>query len=208
MVRRATPTVVGSAVERTAGHVGRKRSRAFRVLVCLGMLIAIVGCRTYRVKTDWDRSVALDGLSSFYFEAPPESEGADPFADNSLLRKRIRLAVEAVLSERDFRSASSRESADLVLTYVVILNEEMRSSGYSTTAGGAYRRGGAFGQVYSTTDVRTFQESTLILDLLDPSSDDLVWRGWGIGIVGTRDRNRGQEKIEKGVRAILAEFPP
>jgi hypothetical protein len=62
--------------------------------------------------------------------------------------------------------------------------------------------------VYSTADVRTFQESTLVLDLLDPSSDDLVWRGWGIGIVGTRDRDRGQEKIEKGVRAILAEFPP
>ena len=65
-----------------------------------------------------------------------------------------------------------------------------------------------WGSVYSTANVRNYQESTLILDLLRPADEALVWRGWGSGIVRTRDRDRGQALLEKGVRAILDEFPP
>ncbi len=52
------------------------------------------------------------------------------------------------------------------------------------------------------------QESTLIIDFLDPNSDDLIWRGWGTGIVRTRDRNQAGDRLTKGVEAILRAFPP
>jgi len=212
MARRTTPVVVGSRVGGTVlgipGSGGRSRAQAIRILVIVSIVTAMLGCRTYRVKTDWDPAVAFDGMQSFYFLEPPEFEGSSPFADNSLLRKRVREAVETVFSGRGFRSVSSRETADFIVTYIVVLDEEIQINGVSSSVGGAYRRGGAYGGVYANTSVRTYQESTLILDLLDPSSEDLVWRGWGIGIVGTRDRQRGLTKIEKGVRAILKKFPP
>ena len=35
-----------------------------------------------------------------------------------------------------------------------------------------------------------------------------MWRGWGTGMLGTRDRVRSPEVLEEGVRAILERFPP
>lgn len=35
-----------------------------------------------------------------------------------------------------------------------------------------------------------------------------MWRGWGTGMLTTRDRDRDPETLERGVRAILDAFPP
>jgi hypothetical protein len=106
---------------------------------------------------------------------------------------------------------ASREEADLVVTYSVILEERLRVDGVSTGVGygtGYYR--GGYGYIHSNASVRNYQESTLILDLLDPKTEELRWRGWGTGIVGTRDRerHRRQERMDEGVKAILEKFPP
>ncbi len=174
----------------------------------LALSIALVGCQTYNVQTDWDPSIAFGRLQSFYFVDPPEIEGMDPFADNSLLRKRVRFAVETALTERGYRPASSRSQADFLVTFLVILDDRYQVSGASLDGRGFRRRGGHLGHSHSITDLYAYQESTLILDLLDPSTEELLWRGWGTGIVGTRSRDRGRERMEKGVRAILRAFPP
>jgi hypothetical protein len=178
------------------------------LIVGLGLFMA--GCRTYNVQSDWDPSVDFVALERFYFEEPPKSEGADPFADNTLLRKRVRLSVESVLTERGYVNVEDPDRADFIVTYSVVLDEELRADGVSSGigVGGYNRRGIGYGSVVSTSGVRTYQESTLILDFLDPSSRELAWRGWGKGIVGTRDRDRGLARMESGVRAIVDEFPP
>ena len=93
------------------------------------------------------------------------------------------------------------------MTYSVILDELLRVDGVSSSVGGGFGRGTAgFGSVYSTANVRAYQESTLIIDVLEPTTEALIWRGWGMGIVRTRDRDRNQ--LDEGVRAILDKFPP
>ena len=174
----------------------------------LFLAIASTGCRSFNVQTDWDATVAFSTLQTFYVVEPPKMEGADPFADNSLLRKRVQAAVEAVLVERGYRRAGTREEADFVVTFAVLLDQELRVNGVSSTAGGYRGRGYAGGGFYSSANVRSFQESVLLLDLLDPSTEDILWRGWGTGIVGTKDRDRRNSRMDKGVRAILKKFPP
>ena len=175
-------------------------------LLALGMLL--VGCRTFNVQTDWDPAAPFEQLSRFHFVEPVPVEGADPFADNTLLRKRVRYAVEKVLEERGYLKAETREEADFLISYEVLLDRELRVDGVTSRAGGYYRSDPFFGAGVSTATVRSYQESTLVLDVKDPATEDLIWRGWGTGIVGTRDRDRGQERIEDGVRAILDRFPP
>ncbi|MEM9177492.1 MAG: DUF4136 domain-containing protein [Myxococcota bacterium] len=176
------------------------------------MLIALVvgGCQTFNVRSDWDDTVRFEELRRFHFEAPPTVEGANPFADNTLMRKRIRTAVEAVLGERGFRPAASRARADFVITYQVLLEEELRvdSTGVDIGAGG-WRRPYGYGVFGSTTTrVNNFQEATLILDVLDPEKNELTWRGWGQRMLSTKDRDRSEERLREGVRAILDRFPP
>ncbi|MCA9505121.1 MAG: DUF4136 domain-containing protein [Spirochaetaceae bacterium] len=177
-------------------------------LLC-GLLVVAAGCQTFNVRTDWDEETAFGRFQRYAWVEPPEVEGASPFADNDLLRKRLRTTIERVLAERGYRAVTDRAEADFLVTYSVILEERMRVDNVGSTIGtGYYGRPFGWGSVYSTANVRNYQESTLILDLLRPADEALVWRGWGSGIVRTRDRDRGQALLEKGVRAILDEFPP
>lgn len=184
--------------------------RSFRSLAWLLPLCLLLsaGCNTIKVRTDWDHSLEFDGMRRYHWVEPPPVPGASPFADNTLLRKRLRQAIEMKLADRGYRFVDSREAADFLVTYSVVLEERVRVDGVSTGGGYVGPRYAGFGTVYSSGSVRNYQESTLIIDFLDPATDDLVWRGWGSGVLSTRDRDRGQQRIEDGVRQILAEFPP
>lgn len=190
--------------ERTrTGTVGRMRWVGWALL-----LLLTAGCRNIAIHSDFDPTVGFASLQSFTWLEPPAVEGADPFADNTLLRKRLRAAIELALGARGFRRVEDPEEADFLATYSVILEENIRDNGsIGVGSYGGYRRYG-FGGVYSSPSIRVYQESTLIIDLLDPQSKDLLWRGWGSGIVGTRDRMRSEERLRDGVRMILDRFPP
>jgi hypothetical protein len=188
---------------------GRAAGRRLAVLLCSLALAATLGCRTFDVRSDWDAARAFDTDRRFFFVEPPSEPVSDPFADNSLLRKRVRSAIEATLLQRGFELTADRAEADLLVTYHVVLEERMRVDGVSSTTGiGYYNRPLGVGTAQSTARVRPYQESTLVIDFLDPASEELVWRGWGTGMLGTRSRERGPERLAAGVLAILAEFPP
>lgn len=198
------------ALPRPSGRDLRAR-RPGRLMAALSILLLVAGCRTFNVRSDWDEGVAFEELRRYVWLEPPSSPGADPFADNSLLRKRVRGAIEANLTARGFEAVEAREQADFVVTYGVQLDEKLRVNG----GGGFYGGFGGFGRWpvgygtgIGTTDVRNYQEATLIVDFLDPKSDELLWRGWGNGFLQTRDRDRGQERFEAGIKAVLDAYPP
>jgi hypothetical protein len=182
--------------------------RMIQLSAIFSLMIGLVGCQTFNVRTDWDPATSFAEFQQYFWVEPPEVEGASPFADNTLLRKRVRFAIEAELNGRGIRSTEPREDADFLVTYSVILDERLRVNSYSTTSGGYPYRYIGFGSVYSSAHIRNFQESTLIIDFLDPTNDDLVWRGWATGIVRTRDRDRGHDRLARGVKAVLNAFPP
>jgi hypothetical protein len=182
--------------------------RFAQLWMIFSLAIGLVGCQTFDVRTDWDAETSFDFFQQYFWIEPPEVEGANPFADNTLLRKRVRSAIEAELAKRGFRSTDTRGDANFLVTYSVILEERLRVDGYTST-GGVYRgRYAGFGQIYASSNIRNFQESTLIIDFLDSNNDDLLWRGWAVGIVRTRDRDWGRGRLQKGVAAILRAFPP
>ena len=74
--------------------------RRIAFLVGLVLTLFALACGTFNVRSDWDAEADFLAMRSFRYVEPPESQGADPFADNSLIRKRIRKAVEAVLAEQ------------------------------------------------------------------------------------------------------------
>ncbi len=177
-------------------------------------LVWMTGCASLDVRSDWDSTVDFSGFQRFHWVEPPRHENADPFADNDLLRKRVRLAVFRTLEERGYRPVGSAEEADFLVTWDVTLEERLRVSGGHL---GGYYSGprypfhsgypGYAGAGGSST-VRSDQDSTLLIDFLEARTNQLVWRGWANEVVGTRDRVRDLEDVEKGVRQILEAFPP
>ncbi len=191
-------------------HTASGRSPLLAVLL---LLLALPACRTFNVRSDWDDSVSFTGYARYHFLEPPVVPGADPFADNGLLRKRIRSAIEANLTARGFEAVADPEDANFIVTYGVLMDEKLRVTGGGATAIGGYGYGYGrwpvgFGGVYGGSDVRDYQEATLIVDFLEPTSRELVWRGWGSGFIQTRDRDRTPALLQEGVDAVLGRFPP
>ena len=180
-------------------------------LLCLLVLGVASGCRTFDVRTDWDPAHSFESARRFAFVDPPEIEGSNPFADNDLLRKRVRHTLVSVLVERGYIEVDELDAADFLVTYSVLLEERLRVDGNTSSfdyGWGLYRPRWGLGAARSTASVRSVQESTLLIDVLTPGTEELVWRGWGTGIIRTRDRDRGDERLFAGVRAILDRFPP
>jgi Domain of unknown function (DUF4136) len=181
-------------------------------LVVLLPMFFLLACQTYNVRSDWDEAASFDRLRRYAWIEPEEVPGADPFADNSLLRKRVRAAIEADLTERGFAALEDPEQADFHVTWRILLDEKLRVNGGGAVYGGygGYGRwpfgvGGAYG---GPADVRDYQEATLVIDFLEPANGDLLWRGWGSGFLATRDRDRSPGRFAAGIKAILAAFPP
>ena len=56
------------------------------------------------------------------------------------------------------------------------------------------------------TYVNSYPEGTLVIDVIDRKSRDLVWRGAGARAFSKM--NPSYEKVDKRVTRILQDFPP
>ncbi|HKK50086.1 MAG TPA: DUF4136 domain-containing protein [Myxococcota bacterium] len=183
----------------------RALSRAIASVLALGLMGLAVGCAS-PVRTDWEPGVDFSRLQRFHWLEPPRSEEASPFADNDLLRKRLRAAVRQALEDRGYRAMEEAEEADFLVTWDLTLDEKLRADGGGV--GVFYGGLGYRGSLYSGSTVRSYQESTLFIDILDAETRELIWRGWSSGVIETRDRDRDREELDEGVRQILEAFPP
>jgi hypothetical protein len=195
------------------GFGSRSVRRPVPVLLA-GALVWMAGCASFDVRSDWDSTVDFSGFQRFHWVEPPRHEDADPFADNDLLRKRVRLAVFRTLEERGYRPVGSAEEADFLVTWDVTLEERLRVSGghlggYYSGPRYPFRSGySGYAGAGGRSTVRSDQDSTLLIDFLEARTNQLIWRGWANEVVGTRDRVRDLEEVEQGVRQILDAFPP
>jgi len=200
------------------GTVDRVKTEGGRVKTCGRLLPALsialataliqVGCET--VRTDFDRGVDFSSYETFDWLAPPrrassaaQSNLQDPFSSNSLLDKRVRAAVEQVLGARGFRKAVEANS-DMRLNYHVIFRDKLVASGTDLGYYNRYRHGG-FGTSFGFS-VRQYQEGTIIVDVVDRATDQLVWRGWAVG--RNNDGNYDEAEISYAIEKILERFPP
>lgn len=167
--------------------------------LCLLILFA-AGCSSFSVDTDYDAGADFSKYRTWsWFSGPkPYEPGLD-----GLTEQRIRAAVEAQLPGRGLGKA---ESGDLLVTFHVSVNRRIEVT--PTTVGFGYGWGPAH-VGYSTNDVRTYDEGTLILDLVDAKTRHLVWRGTARGTVhqGYAPEERTQ-RINEAVHGILENYPP
>jgi len=180
---------------------------AFSIALAIALIQA--GCAA-RVRTDFDHGADFSSYQTFDWIAPPRSassdaqlDSQDPFANNSLLDKRLRAAVDRVLKSRGFRK-TAREDSDIRLNYHVIFRDKLVASGSDFGYYNRHRHGG-FSSGFNFS-VRQYQEGTIIVDIVDRAKDQLVWRGW----VASRnnDGSYDEAEISRIVQSILERFPP
>jgi len=135
----------------------------------------------------------------------PSPRTGDPRLDNDLLDRRVRGAVERELAARGFQRVEADPTFFVEYHTALASKVQVRSIGSSYGYGpgnwAAVAPGGTF--------ARTYDEGSLILDVVDAESRDLVWQGIAWAEVYPTDSPAEREKkINEAVREILERFPP
>lgn len=181
----------------------------------------LVGCAGVPVDTDYNTDYDYAAVGSYAWLPRPEPGDDVKSAElyNDLSHQRVKAAVDQQFRARGYELVESVGDASVLVTYHLGLEDKTRIDNFGSwyTHFGYYpcyhcvgRPG--FGTPYFHDDdlwVRQYQENTLIIDLVDPKTKQLLWRG---------SSKRNQPRLEtpeerrlfvlETVAAILEQFPP
>ncbi|HEX6626937.1 MAG TPA: DUF4136 domain-containing protein [Gemmatimonadaceae bacterium] len=197
---------------------------------------AIIGCSSggVQVNTSVDPNADLAALRTFYVLTPPaRSENAsplsanDPMLDNSITNKALRGDLAQALEARGYTTAS-QQNADFLVAYYAGTSTKLDTTywggprldrawryGYRGRRGSwAWPYYGAayygpmnpWGYGAGRATVTSSTEGKVIVDVTDPRTNELLWRGQGVEPVSS-DQAKYASALQGVVNAIIAKFP-
>lgn len=173
------------------------------------MITLSVACSTVRVSEDFDPNADFSSMNSFAWKHDEQPRSGDIRLDDPLLNQRIRAAIDETLAAR--YSKVEREAADFLVAYELGIRQKIRSDDtHSGVMIGTGRRGtfGGFG-IGTGSAVESYDQGMLFIDVLDPKSGKLLWRGKGTDVLSEHaDPAAVTEQVYEIVEKILAKFPP
>ena len=195
--------------------------RSSLLLTTLSTLaLATVSCSSgIQVRTAAAPDATLGGLHTFRVLAPPSRRfdapalsPDDPMLDNSITNRDLRNDLVQALESKGY--ASNRESPDFVVAYYAGTKEKMDTTYWNPDpawryAYRGYRYGWAwpwYGYAAPIMQVQEYTEGSVVVDVIDPKSRELLWRGQGVARVSDNPTTYGKE-IAKTVDAIIKKFP-
>lgn len=159
------------------------------------LLFMLASCSSVYVATDYDKKANFEGYKTFaYFKS-----GIDKAEISDLDKKRILYAIDDVMATKGFTKS---ESPDILVS--IFTKERERVDVYNSYGyGWGWRPYWGYG--YSTPVTTT--EGTLIIDVIDAKTKELIWQGKGSGYL-TENPERKDARIKEFVSKILERYPP
>ena len=150
-----------------------------------------------QVKTDYDHSANFSQYKTYSWA---KVQSKDP-----LVVDRIKDAVNAALAAKGWTQVDSDGDVSIVAMEIT-RNQQTLNTFYDGFGGGWRWRGfGGFGDATTTTE--TYQVGTLIVDLFDAKSKNLIWRGSSSDTL-SNNSDKNIKNLDKGVQKMFAHFPP
>jgi len=173
----------------------------------LALLIVSAGCSSINVNTDFDPT-ALPRVASYESYTWLPHPSGDDVRDNALLEGRVIRAVEAALGAKGYQAVQS--GADFLIGWHVGLQDQVDVDRINTYYGYGWNRWRAGGGVWTSDSyVDEYTQGTLILDVVDRASNELVWRGAAEGrIDADASPDERERTVRDAVNMILEQFPP
>jgi hypothetical protein len=120
---------------------------------------------------------------------------------NQIVDAQIKNSIDSQLASKGLTKTDG-DKADLYIGYQASVDKEKQWNAYGT---GGLRWGGGMANASSST----ISVGTLVLDMYDPSTKQLVWTGRA---TKTIDPNASQEKrqknLDKAMQKLLKNYPP
>lgn len=180
-----------------------------RLLPLAFIALIISACSGIPVSQDFEQGFDFSSLRTFAWDANEDNQWGIA-SSNELVDRRIIAAIENTLTARQFSQVDS-EQADFLVLYNVVVEQRISSSNVSGGVSMGRSTRGRHGSIGISTgsQVRTYEQGTLLIDVIDVASDKLVWRGTSSqALPDLSDPQRLTDHINATVAAVLAQFPP
>jgi hypothetical protein len=174
--------------------------------LCSVAVISIVSCApALKVTSDYDKSVNFSQYKTFALDTFHVSESLSQLNQNRIIN-----AVKAEMTKKGFTESTTPDM--LVHMTAIFKNEKSVSATTDYYGYGGYYRpyawGGGVGSTgYTTYNVQNYIDGSLIVDIVDAKSKNLLWEG-----IGNKEINQEVKDPDTAVPAavnkILAAFPP
>jgi hypothetical protein len=181
--------------------------RLSRALFVISAVTTGLSC-TSAVHTDFDHQADFSSYSSFAWYQPVQDIGPTE-GSSQLVDRRIRTAIASNLQLKGITAADSGE-ADLLVAYYASLSTSVR---YHTTGWGSgwgwgpyWAHGYGYWPGWTWTTAHPYHEGTIIIDIIDRGTNQLVWRGVTTRVLGKNSHSN--EKIDQSMSRVFSEFPP
>ena len=172
-----------------------------KLIVLIGLALFMANMSfAQQVKTDYDRAANFSQYKTYSWE---KVQTPDP-----LWVDRIKAAVDAALVAKGWTQVES--GGDISIDAIEINRDHQTlNTFYDDFGGGFGRRGfgglGGFGE--ATTTPETYTVGTLVVDLFDAKTKNLVWRGVSSGMLSDKS-DKNIKSLNRGVQKLFQHFPP
>jgi Domain of unknown function (DUF4136) len=170
------------------------------VKVGFGLVLATLMCGVTRAQDITTNYMPGTNFANYHTYKWVTVEGAT--YPNQILDAQIKSSIDSQLAAKGLSKADS-DKADLYVAYQASIDQEKQWNAYGM--GGGLRWGGGM----ATAQSSTISVGTLVLDMYDPSTKQLVWTGRA---TKTLDPGANQEKrqknLDKAMQKLLKNFPP
>ena len=170
------------------------------VFALMGMVLLFAGVLSaQQVKTDYDRSANFGQYKTYSWEQVKTKDTLDV--------DRIKNAVNTALTAKGWTMVQSGGDVSIVAMEMT-QNQQTLNTFYDGFGGGwGWRRfgGGGFGQATTTTE--TYKVGTVVVDLFDTKTKQLIWRGAASDTL-SNNSDKNIKNLDKGVEKMFKNFPP
>lgn len=167
------------------------------------------GCAsTGKVKTDFDPKAQFQSFKTYSF-LKPEILNEKDILNNSLVRTRIETLINENLQGKGLSLVEESKNPNLHVRYWVGIKDKQQTQYYSGTYGSSYYGpywDGRWAPTYDRYVTYEYREGTLIVDLIDPTTKDLVWRAYVQQVLSNKDTSKKNAQIN--LKKAFQNYPP
>lgn len=167
------------------------------VFICL----MLAGCAmSIKVETDYDRGQNFSSFRNYTWHDQVH-------APSTLVADRIRGAIDNLLAARGYSRVEPDAGPDFRVSFTAVTEQALRVDDAATRLGYRHRYWGV--GISPSSRFKEYTRGTLIIDVIDPTGNDLLWRGTSARALGEeRSPQEKEQDVMETVTAILQKFPP
>lgn len=198
--------------------------RPHRLIWCAASALLVAGCGGLQIDVDYNPQADFSAMQTYAWAQRTPSGDDDPRVYNAIVAGRIKSAIDGALQAKGLRLVSSSPDVWVAwhgaiegkMSYETISDDYVYDwgwYGYENGYENGYDRGRPpmlIGTTISRTTAQEWDEGTLLIDIIDSSTEELVWRSVGQARLSqvTRTPEEAQTRANEVAMKMLAEFPP